>query len=170
MSKFFQAIIRDPAVWRTVYSTTRLPLPPGPFPWQSIHFLQRALVYSARLASTWITDPLTRISTKTFTGPRAVEHDRFRWVSGRWLLVSKDMKQIISRDIDTGLEQLLWDHGSFSGWAATSLMTPRAHIFCIVIHLHRGHLEDPVYVFCLARSPCRRCMYFVQDAARVCSG
>ncbi|KAF8126286.1 hypothetical protein EV363DRAFT_584455 [Boletus edulis] len=127
VSKVFHEIIHDPNVWRTAYASARLPLPPGPFHWQSIHFLQRALVHSARLARTWTTEPLTLISRKVFTGPRTVEDDRFKWVHGRWLIVSKDMKQLRSRDIETGSEQVLWDHGSFAFWAATWVMNSTGH-------------------------------------------
>lgn len=148
VSKLFRAITRDPAVWRTVYSTARLPLPPGPFPWQSIHFLQRALVHSARLARAWTTEPLTLLSRKIFTGPRSIEDDRFKWVRGRWLIVSKNMKQIRSRDVETGSEQVLWDHGSFANWAAASVMNPLGHLIYVAVHLGAGRLADPVYVSC----------------------
>ncbi|KAH0834235.1 hypothetical protein J3R83DRAFT_11552 [Lanmaoa asiatica] len=144
VSKFFRAIIQDPALWRTIYSTTRLPLPPGPFPWQSIRFLQRTLVHSARLANTWTTEPLTLISCKTYTGPPWIGDDRFQWVRGRWLIVSKGMKQLLSRDIETGSERVLWDHGSFAYWGATSVMIPQQYFIYVAVHLGSGRLEDPV--------------------------
>lgn len=144
VSKLFRAIIHDPAVWRAVYSTARLPLPPGPFPWQSIHFLQRTLVHSARLARVWTTKPLTLISRKVFTGPRSIEDDRFKWVCGRWLIVSKNMKQLRLRDVETDSEQVLWDHGPFAHWAAASVMNPLGHFVYIAVHLKKGYLEDPV--------------------------
>ncbi|KAF8554039.1 hypothetical protein OG21DRAFT_1509348 [Imleria badia] len=142
--KLFQAIIYDPAVWRTLYCTARLPLPPGPFPWQTTRFLQRALVHSARLARAWTTEPLTLISKKVFTGPRSIEDDRFKWVCGRWLIVSKDMKQLRSRDVETGSEQVLWDHGSFAFWAAASVMNPLEHFIYVAVHLDKGRLSNPV--------------------------
>ncbi|KAG6377948.1 hypothetical protein JVT61DRAFT_14742 [Boletus reticuloceps] len=144
VSKVFHEIIHDPEFWRTVYATASLPLPSGPFNWQSIHFLQRALVHSTRLARTWTTEPLTLISRKVFTGPRTVEDDRFKWVHGRWLIVSKDMKQLRSRDIETGSEQVLWDHGSFAFWAATWVMNSTGHFIYIAVHLGKGHVTDPV--------------------------
>ena len=161
VSKLFRAIIRDIAIWRTVYSTTRLPLPPGPFPWQSIHFLQRALVHSARIAHVWTAEPLTRISKKVFTGPRSIEDDRFKWVRGRWLIVSKNMKQLRSRDVETDSEQLLWDHGSFAYWAAASVMNPLGHFIYVAVHLGKGHLEDPVYVSCRHVGCMGLTMYFL---------
>lgn len=146
VSKLFRAIIHDPAVWRTVYSTARLPLPPGPFPWQSTHFLQRTLVHSARLACVWATKPLTLISRKVFNGPRSIEDDRSKWICGRWLIVSINMKQLQSRDVETGSEQVLWDHGPFAYWAAASVTNPLGHFIYVAVHLKKGYLEDPVYV------------------------
>lgn len=146
VSKLFREIIHEPAFWRTVYATARLPLPPGPFPWQSTHFLQRTLVYSARLANTWTTEPLTLISRKIYTGPRSIDEDRFQWVCGRWLIVSKDMKQLRSRDVETGSERVLWDHGSFANWGSTSVVISQGHFIYVAVHLGRGRLADPVYV------------------------
>ena len=146
MSKLFHEFIHDPAVWRTLYCTVCLPLPSGPFPWQSTRFLQRALVHSAQLARAWTTEPLTLISEKVFTGPRSIEEDRFKWVCGRWLLVSKGMKQLRSRDVESGSEQVLWDRGAFTFWAAASVMNPLGHFIYVAVHLGKGHLTDPVYV------------------------
>ncbi|KAF8439697.1 hypothetical protein L210DRAFT_3540024 [Boletus edulis BED1] len=54
------------------------------------------------------------------------------------------MKQLRSRDIETGSEQVLWDHGSFAFWAATWVMNSTGHFIYIAVHLGKGHVTDPV--------------------------
>lgn len=56
------------------------------------------------------------------------------------------MKQLESRDVETGSQQLLWDHGTFAFWAAASVMCPVGHFMYIAVHLGKGHVTDPVYV------------------------
>lgn len=128
-------------------------LVPSPGNWQSTRFLQRTLIHSARLGNTWTTEPLTLISSKRYTGLRLIDDDRFQWVCGRWLIVSKDMKQLRSRDVETGSERLLWDHGSFAHWGTTSVIIPQGRFIYVVVHLRRGHLAEPVYVSTVACYP-----------------
>lgn len=56
------------------------------------------------------------------------------------------MKQLRSRDVESGSEQVLWDRGAFTFWAAASVMNPLGHFIYVAVHLGKGHLTDPVYV------------------------
>ena len=57
------------------------------------------------------------------------------------------MKQLQSRDLETGLEQVLWEGDSFAFWSVTSVMNSLGHLVYIALHMVKGRLEDPVYVF-----------------------
>lgn len=60
--------------------------------------------------------------------------------------MSKEMKQLRSRDVETGSERVLWDHGPFAYWATTSVVIPQGHFIYVAVHLGKGRLADPVYV------------------------
>ncbi|KAF8548843.1 hypothetical protein OG21DRAFT_668791 [Imleria badia] len=127
-----------------MYADALLPRPPGPFPWQSTKFLQRTLVQSARLARRWTSQPINIISRYSLRVPSEIESSE--WVGGRWLLTCIEMKQLVSRDLDTGSEQLLCQSDDqWVSWSATScLMSTRGHLVYVGLCAENGHPGDRV--------------------------
>ena len=115
-----------------MYAAAYFPRPPGPFAWQSTKFLQRALLQSARLAHCWTSQPIKVVSThKSFHQIRP--RDPCQWVCERWFIVSRGMRQFVSHDVDTGVEQTLchWDRQLIT-WSATCCVTStRGHLLYV---------------------------------------
>ncbi|KAF9236737.1 hypothetical protein BU15DRAFT_76698 [Melanogaster broomeanus] len=93
VSKQLHDVTYDSEIWKTVYAnwSTRLPLPPGPFPSQSTQFLEHALVQSERLAQTWTSQPVKTISRVLPLEPDILPQDPVLWtvIRGRWLYLAR---------------------------------------------------------------------------------
>ncbi|KAG6374749.1 hypothetical protein JVT61DRAFT_4125 [Boletus reticuloceps] len=159
-----------------MYTSAHLPRPPGPFPWQSTDFLRRTLVQSARLARHWTSQPIRFLSRHSLP----LRHgDDCRWVCGRWLILRKSTKQLVSHNVDTGVEQTLYQWGDQCiSWSATCLTSYRGGLLYVVLCIGNGHTIDGVHVSdysmhssSLTCFTCRKLLEFrVDDDSRNLSG
>ena len=119
-----------------MYADARLPRPPGPFSWQLTEFLQRNLVCSARLAQRWTSQPVKVLSVPTRC------NEECKLLCGRWLIIMK-RDHVVSRDINTRSEQVLFERHSFHiAWDVTCCMvSDRGHLLYLGIHWK----DHPVY-------------------------
>ncbi|KAG6374522.1 hypothetical protein JVT61DRAFT_4570 [Boletus reticuloceps] len=112
VSKQFRDISYDRAIWTTLYRNAPLPRPPGPFPSQTVQFLERTLVQSERLAHSWTTQPMEEISSVGIRPHGAL--DFYAIVYGRWLIGCERYSKvkIVAYDLEAGSHpyQVLWEH------------------------------------------------------------
>lgn len=141
VSKQFYDLTSDHAIWKTLYTNARLPRPPGPFPSQTIQFLEHTLVQSERLAHSWTTQPMGDISsvgsgyTHFPVAPKIIY--------GKWLVGCDSSSKFVVHDLDSKAGphsyQFLWESASpIYSWDACSVVSTNGlliHVvFCTLIH------------------------------------
>ncbi|KAG9310816.1 hypothetical protein JVU11DRAFT_8669 [Chiua virens] len=111
VSKQFRDITYTPILWMTLYVNARLPRPPGPFPSQSVHFLENTLVKSERLAQSWMTWP---IRCESPVDPFAVDAaidvlpaSSTKVFNNQWLVSFEAPGFFVIRDLDTKTTQTI---------------------------------------------------------------
>ncbi|KAF8548845.1 hypothetical protein OG21DRAFT_668942 [Imleria badia] len=129
-----------------MYADAHLPRPPGPFSWQSIKFLQRTLVHSARLAQHWTSQPMNVFSRHSLRVPLGPSTWANEWACERWLIICTGSRQLVSHDLYTGSEQLLcqWEDPWVSWSAASCLGSTRGHLLYVGLCAENGHSGDRV--------------------------
>jgi hypothetical protein len=140
VSKQFYDLTYDHAIWKTLYTNARLPRPPGPFPSQTIQFLERTLVQSERLAHSWTTQPMGAISSiesgyTHFPVPPKI-------IYGKWLVSCESSSKFVVHDLDSKAGphsyQFLWESASLIySWDACPVVSTSGlfiHVvFCTII-------------------------------------
>ena len=132
VSKQFCSLAYDHPTWRTLYRNACLPRPPGPFPSQSVQFLERTLVESERLAHSWTTQPMRDVST---AGTR---HRRSIIMYGKWLISCEKLSgKFVVHDLDSNAgpqsHQLLWESAlPICSWNAGSVVSARGLLIYVV--------------------------------------
>lgn len=100
VSRRFRNISYTPVIWRTLYANARLPRPPGPFPSQSVQFLERTLVRSERLAQSWTTQPMRYGSSVVIPlgGSPLPPEELF---NGKWYISCESSRRFVAHDLDS---------------------------------------------------------------------
>ncbi|KAG9311102.1 hypothetical protein JVU11DRAFT_9011 [Chiua virens] len=110
VSHGFYAISYDTSLWKSLYKNAAFLCPPGPYPSQSIASLERTLVKSARLAQSWTTRPMRRVSLVEI--PTGNLRPPLKLICGRWLIVCHKAREFVLYDTDFGCKthapQVLW--------------------------------------------------------------
>ncbi|KAH7882304.1 hypothetical protein F5I97DRAFT_1985951 [Phlebopus sp. FC_14] len=102
-SRLFQSLLDHGTIWRHLYQTAPLPLPPGPFPWQPAAYLSRTLIKSGKVQSNWP----TKQGAPQITGLRRVpiqQRDCFCLLLHRWILVGRG-SHVLSYDLHLGASE-----------------------------------------------------------------
>ncbi|KAF8553689.1 hypothetical protein OG21DRAFT_1497572 [Imleria badia] len=133
VSKQFYDLTYDLAIWKTLYTNARLPRPPGPFPSQTLQFLERTLVQSEWLAHSWTTQPMGDISSVGIRIPGASDPPII--IYGKWLIGCESSSKFVAHNLDSNAEphsaQLLWESASpINTWDACSV------VFAGGLHIH----------------------------------
>ncbi|KAH7919952.1 hypothetical protein BV22DRAFT_835043 [Leucogyrophana mollusca] len=98
VSKLFQQLSYDRSVWAKIYRSSSLLRPPGPFTWQSAQFFEQASVRSSRLHLNWPPNPKAKpVASRTIN---VGQINIFGLLSGRWMIMLKDHRQIRCYDLD----------------------------------------------------------------------
>ena len=132
VSKQFYDLTYDHPTWRMLYKNARLPRPPGPFPSQSVQFLEHTLIESERLAHSWTTQPMRDISTA------GTHHRESIIMYGKWLVSCEMLSgKFLVRDLDSNAgpqsHQLLWESAfPIHSWNAGSVVSARGLLICVV--------------------------------------
>ena len=105
VSKQFHDLTCDPAIWKTLYANARLPHPPGPFPCQTIRFLEHTLVESEWLANWWTSRPMREISREGIHYAECLICAP-KIFYGRWLIRSEAPRKLVVHDLDS----TAWPH------------------------------------------------------------
>ena len=126
-----------------MYTNSRLPRPPGPFPWQSTQFLEHVLIHSARVSQTWTSQPISIVSRvqgpRISTKPSPISTS-FDFLLGR-LFIWCEGEQLLAQDVETGAGRLLWEATEpISSLDACSLTLPDAERVFIALR----HVDEPV--------------------------
>ncbi|KAG6373529.1 hypothetical protein JVT61DRAFT_6171 [Boletus reticuloceps] len=114
VSKQFHDITYGRAIWTTLYMNAPLPRPPGPFPSQTVQFLEHTLVQSERLAHSWTTQPMEDISSVGIRSHTSLLHFS-SVVHGRWLIGCERYGKVkvvgydLEPDAGSHPHQLLWE-------------------------------------------------------------
>ncbi|KAH7911882.1 hypothetical protein BJ138DRAFT_1112792 [Hygrophoropsis aurantiaca] len=105
-SKVFHELLQERSIWADVYRGSDLPLPPGPYDWQTTAILRSALVCSAKLDAKWPprqipeSNPDYDLTLGRYTkiGPAPVatctvncpDAHSVNILGGRWVVTAKD--------------------------------------------------------------------------------
>ncbi|KAG8215764.1 hypothetical protein J3R82DRAFT_7663 [Butyriboletus roseoflavus] len=143
VSKQFNSVTHDARLWRTLYASSRLPRPAGPFPWQSTQFLEHVLIHSARVSRTWTSQPISVVSRvqgpRISTKPSPVSTS-FDFLFGR-LFIWCEGEQLLAQDLETGAGRLIWEAAEpISSLDACSLTFPDAERVFIALR----HVDEPI--------------------------
>ncbi|KAF8838156.1 hypothetical protein BDN67DRAFT_971963 [Paxillus ammoniavirescens] len=132
VSKQFCDIVHDPQLWKTLYVNACVLRPPGPFPWQSIEFLERTLVQSEQLSRKWTSGSL-KVTARALPSLNPTDWDL---LFGRWLIWTDDTTNLRSHDLDTGAEQVLWqvEDSSTSSFAACPTTSVDGRMINIILY------------------------------------
>lgn len=121
-----------------LYTNVRFPRPAGPFPSQSIQFLERTLVRSERLTRSWTTQPMEDISTIRMPGLLSKPP---KMVFGKWLIFCESSIKFVAYDLDSGTVshsnyQLLWESVSpIFSWDACPVVTTNGLLIYVVFRV-----------------------------------
>ncbi|KAF8553890.1 hypothetical protein OG21DRAFT_1497385 [Imleria badia] len=151
VSKQFNNLTYDLAIWRTLYANARLPRPPGSFPSQSVHFLEHTLVESERLAHSWTTQPMEDISSVGIpytAGGSFYPKILPKIVYGRWLICCESFSKFVAYDLDSDVmprpHQLLWESASpIYSWDAHSVVSTSGFLIHILFRIATTQILIP---------------------------
>ncbi|KIJ08117.1 hypothetical protein PAXINDRAFT_173094 [Paxillus involutus ATCC 200175] len=130
VSKQFYDIAHDPQLWRALYVTSCVPRPPGPFLWQSTECLERTLVQSEQLSRKWTSEPLK------FAARALPDLYPTQWalLFGRWFIWTDDTTNLRSHNLDTGVEQVLWQVEESSRFVACPTTSVDGRMINIILY------------------------------------
>ncbi|KAF8555899.1 hypothetical protein OG21DRAFT_1495922 [Imleria badia] len=148
VSRWFCAITYDASIWRCLYTNSCLPRPPGPFPFQSTTYLEKALLRTERLTQSWMTQPMRDVSHVELLieqNPRG----RIELLGGRFLVGCESASRFVLHDIDADAEphahrkQVIWEQEEpVLAWAASSMTTLDGR-FVVYVLLSDEKLDIP---------------------------
>ena len=81
-------LLKDDLLWRTLYRSTQIVRPPGPFPAQCTMDLRKILISTARVASCWPPGPSEFNFRKNATVPMVDAPNYCFLLYGRWLIAA----------------------------------------------------------------------------------
>jgi hypothetical protein len=142
-----------------LYVNARLPRPPGPFPSQSVQFLQRTLLKSDRLSLSWTNQRMRGISCLEIE-PYSFPLHFPKVVDGRWLIDCESSgRTFVVHDLDsdsvTSTRQILYQQDqTVHDWDVSSLTSIDGPVVYIVFNFKTPQGSfSPWYV--IYPSPCQ---------------
>ncbi|KAF8549628.1 hypothetical protein OG21DRAFT_1500313 [Imleria badia] len=114
VSRWFCAITCNDLLWKTLYTDSPFPRPPGPSPSQSRASLEQMLVKSAQLAQSWTTRPMREVSSIKIKCKGTLPPSGPKLIPGRWLVQCEQARRFVLHDADprseTHARKVLWEH------------------------------------------------------------
>ena len=146
VSKQLHDLTYDLTIWRALYTNARLPRPPGPFPSQTLQFLERTLVQSERLAHSWTTQPMEDVSSVGIRIPGTSDPPIILY--GRWLIGCESSSKFVVHDLDSNVgphsHQLLWESASpINSWEACSVVSTGGLLILVLFRIATNEPSVP---------------------------